>query len=40
MSQEFTKAEKFWMGCKLYQLWRFLVLNIKVYTVAARSKWK
>ncbi|MFN3741201.1 MAG: hypothetical protein ACK4VW_00845 [Anaerolineales bacterium] len=40
MSQEFTKAEKFWMNCKLCQLWRFLVLNIKVYTVAARSKWK
>jgi hypothetical protein len=38
--QEFSDSEKFWMNFKLYQLWRFFVLNIKVYTVAVQSKWK
>ncbi len=38
--EEFSKAEKFWMSNKLYQLWRFIVLNVKVYTVAVQSKWK
>jgi hypothetical protein len=38
--EEFSKSEKFWMNFKLYQLWRFIVLNIKVYTVAVQSKWK
>jgi hypothetical protein len=38
--QEFSKPEKFWMNFKLYQLWRFIILNIKVYTVAVQSKWK
>ena len=28
--QEFSKSEKFWMNFKLYQLWRFIVLNIIV----------
>jgi hypothetical protein len=27
------------MNFKLYQLWRFIVLNIKIYTVAVQSKW-
>lgn len=40
MEQEFTKSEKFWMNFKLYQLWRFIVLNLKVYTVAVQSKRK
>ncbi len=40
MSQEFTRMERFWMNFKLYQLWRFLVLNLKVYTIAVKSKWK
>jgi hypothetical protein len=35
--EEFSKSEKFWMNFKLYQLWRFIVLNIKVHTVAARA---
>ncbi len=39
-SQEFSKAEKFWMSFKLYQLWRFIVLSIKVYIAAVQSKWK
>jgi hypothetical protein len=38
--QEFSKAEKFRMHSKLYQLWRFIVLNIKIYTIAVQSKWK
>ena len=38
--QEFAKSEKFWMNNKLYQLWRCIILNIKVYTVAVQSKWK
>ena len=38
--QEFSNSEKFWMNFKLYQLWRFIVLNVKVYTVAVQSKWK
>jgi hypothetical protein len=37
--QEFSKAEKFWMNFKLYQLWRFIVLNVKIYTIAVQSKW-
>lgn len=40
MQQEFTKSEKFWMNFKFYQLWRFIVLNAKVYTVAVQSKRK
>jgi hypothetical protein len=27
------------MNFKLYQLWRFIVLNIKIYMVAVQSKW-
>ena len=36
--QEFSKAEKFWMNFKLYQLWRFIVLNIKILVVVYQSK--
>jgi hypothetical protein len=38
--EEFSKSEKIWMNNKFYQLWRFIVLNIKVYTVAVQSKWR
>ncbi len=38
--QQFTKAEKFWMNFKLYQLWRFLVLNFKIYLAVIRDKRK
>ena len=38
--EEFSKSEKFWMNNKLYQLWRLLVLNVKIYTVAVQSKWR
>jgi hypothetical protein len=36
--QEFSKAEKFWMNFKLYQLWRFIVLNIKILIAVGESK--
>ncbi len=35
---EFTKSEKFWMNFKLYQLWRFIVLNIKILLAVGHSK--
>jgi len=35
---EFSPAEKFWMNFKLYQLWRFIVLNIKILVVVGKSK--
>lgn len=38
--QEFSKAEKFWMNFKLYQLWRFVVLNFKILSVVWQSKRK
>ncbi len=38
--QQFTKAEKFWMNFKLYQLWRFLVLNFKIYLAVIQDKRK
>ena len=38
--QEFSKAEKRKMNSKLYQFWRFIVLNVKIYTIAVQSKWK
>ena len=37
-SQEFSKAEKFWMNFKLYQLWRFIILNIKILMAVYQSK--
>ena len=37
-SQEFSKAEKFWMNFKLYQLWRFVVLNLKFLAAVNQSK--
>jgi len=37
-SQEFSPTEKFWMNFKLYQLWRFIVLNIKILVVVGKSK--
>ena len=37
-SQEFSTAEKFWMNFKLYQLWRFVVLNVKILMTVYQSK--
>ncbi|NPA30912.1 MAG: hypothetical protein GXO37_02820 [Chloroflexi bacterium] len=33
-----TERDKFWMNCKLYQLWRFIVLNIKILKAVDQSK--
>ena len=38
--QEFSSQEKFWMNFKLYQLWRFVVLNFKILSVVQKSKRK
>jgi hypothetical protein len=35
---EFTPAEKFWMNFKLYQFYRFVVLNIKILLAVGHSK--
>jgi len=37
---EFSPQEKFWMNFKLYQLWRFIVLNFKILSIVSKSKWK
>lgn len=34
----FTERDKFWMNHKLYQLWRFIVLNIKILKAVDHSK--
>jgi len=36
--QEFSPAEKFWMNFKPYQLWRFVVLNLKILAAVYQSK--
>ncbi len=38
MKQTFSNYERFLMNFKLYQFWRFLVLNLKIYIAATRSK--
>ena len=35
---EITPTDKFWMNFKLYQLWRFIVLNIKILKAVDHSK--
>lgn len=35
---EITPRAKFWMNNKLYQLWRFIVLNIKILRAVDHSK--
>jgi hypothetical protein len=35
---EITKRERFWMNNKLYQLWRFVVLNLKILKAVDRNK--
>lgn len=35
---ELTKRDKFWMNCKLYQLLRFVVLNLKILKAVDSSK--
>lgn len=33
-----TKKERFWMGFKPFQLWRFVVLNLKILKAVDHSK--
>ena len=33
-----TGKERFWMNFKLYQLWRFIVLNLKILKAVDHSK--
>ncbi len=35
---EFTPRDRFLMNNKLYQLWRFIVLNIKILKAVDHSK--
>jgi len=35
---EFTKKQRFWMNFKLYQLLRFIILNLKILKAVDRSK--
>ncbi len=38
LTLEITDRDKFWMNCKLYQLWRFIVLNLKILKAVDQSK--
>lgn len=35
---EFTQHDRFWMNNKWYQLWRFVVLNLKILKAVDHSK--
>ena len=35
---EITKKHKFWMKNKVYQFWRFVVLNLKILKAVDKSK--
>ncbi len=35
---EITKQDKFWMNNKLFQLFRFIVLNLKILKAVDQSK--
>lgn len=35
---EISKKERFWMNNKLYQFFRFIVLNLKILKAVDRSK--
>ncbi len=35
---EITDKERFWMNCKWFQLWRFVVLNLKILKAVDHSK--
>lgn len=35
---EITPRQRFWMNNKLYQLWRFVVLNLKILKAVDRNK--
>jgi hypothetical protein len=35
---EFTDKDRFWMNAKLFQFWRFVVLNLKILKAVDYSK--
>lgn len=35
---EITNRERYWMNNKLYQFWRFIVLNLKILKAVDHSK--
>ncbi len=35
---EITPKDRFWMNCRLFQLWRFVVLNLKILKAVDRAK--
>jgi hypothetical protein len=35
---EITARDKFWMNNKVFQLWRFVVLNLKILKAIDQSK--
>lgn len=35
---EIGAKQRFWMSCRLYQLWRFVVLNLKILKAVDHSK--
>jgi hypothetical protein len=35
---EITPRDRFWMNCKLFQLLRFIVLNLKILKAVDHSK--
>ncbi len=35
---EITNRERYWMNHKLYQFWRFIVLNLKILKAVDHSK--
>jgi len=37
-NMEITDKERFWMNNKLYQFWRFIVLNLKILKAVDHSK--
>ncbi len=35
---EITDRDRFWMNCKLFQLWRFAILNFRILKAVTHSK--
>jgi hypothetical protein len=38
VAMKITSRDRFWMNFKLYQLWRFIVLNLKILKAVDHSK--
>lgn len=34
----FTDRDRFWMNCKPYQLWRFILLNLRILKAVDKTK--